>query len=368
MAATVATPTRMATAKGWITRSTTSWSESTSWTTPRHQVAAAEGGQAGGRQRLEAPVDVHAEVGEHAEGGVVTDQALAVAEEAARQPEELDADDGQRQRGLGRVLRGAREISQADVPMRAMTAPIAPAPSREAASQARGGRRGRSPRVRPDRHAASLDLMPAPRAGGAGRPGRPGRAAHGRWATIRAVRPPPAADRRQHVLLGPAVEAGGRLVEQEQRARRARRPGPGTPVGARRPRGRRRPRRASVSRPSGEPRAPRRSSPAASSAAADLVVGGIGSARAGRCRRPTARRGAAAGEPRRSCRRQSARSSVGQIDPPERDRPASAEPSRGCTESRVDFAASARARAAPRSRPARPSARARAGPAAGGPG
>ena len=48
----------------------------------RHEVAPAEGGEPRGRHGLEPSEHAHAEVGQHAEGGVVADQPLAVAEEA----------------------------------------------------------------------------------------------------------------------------------------------------------------------------------------------------------------------------------------------------------------------------------------------
>ncbi len=48
-----------------------------------HEVAAAESGEPRRRQCLEPRVDAHAEVGQHAQRGVVADQPLAVAQEAA---------------------------------------------------------------------------------------------------------------------------------------------------------------------------------------------------------------------------------------------------------------------------------------------
>ena len=71
---------------------------------PGQEVAAPERRQAGGRQPLEALVDLHPEVSEQPEGGVVADQPLPVAEEAARQPEELHGDNGQGQSSLVGVL------------------------------------------------------------------------------------------------------------------------------------------------------------------------------------------------------------------------------------------------------------------------
>ena len=75
------------------------------------------------------------------------DEPFAVAEEAAREPEDLDADDGQGQGSLGGV-QGRAEMSQAEVPINAIDAPMAPAPSREAcASRARAT--PATPSVRP---------------------------------------------------------------------------------------------------------------------------------------------------------------------------------------------------------------------------
>ena len=73
----------------------------------RHQVATPEAGQAGRSQGLESLEDPHAQVGQGAQGRVVTDETLAVAQETTGQPEELDPDDGECERCLGRVLRGA---------------------------------------------------------------------------------------------------------------------------------------------------------------------------------------------------------------------------------------------------------------------
>ena len=76
------------------------------------QVAPPEGGQPGRGQPLEPLVDPHPEVGQQPEGGVVADQPLLVAEEAAGEPEELHTDDGHGQRatrwGAGPPSRSAR--------------------------------------------------------------------------------------------------------------------------------------------------------------------------------------------------------------------------------------------------------------------
>ena len=76
---------------------------------PSHEVAAPEQREPGRRHRFEAFVDADAQVGQHAQRRIVADQPLAVAKEAARQTEELDADDGQGERGLGRVLGRPRD-------------------------------------------------------------------------------------------------------------------------------------------------------------------------------------------------------------------------------------------------------------------
>ncbi len=68
------------------------------------EVTTPERGQARGRQPLEPLVDLHPQVGEEPEGGVVADQALLVAQEPTGQPEELHGHDGHRQGGLVRVL------------------------------------------------------------------------------------------------------------------------------------------------------------------------------------------------------------------------------------------------------------------------
>ena len=98
---------------------------------PRHQVAAAKRGQAARRQRLQRCVDAHPQVGERAQRRVMPDQPLSVARQSLRQPEELDRDDPERQRGLVRVLSGAR-----DQPCRRREQPD-PRPQRARPEQAR---------------------------------------------------------------------------------------------------------------------------------------------------------------------------------------------------------------------------------------
>ena len=71
---------------------------------PGQEVAPPERRQAGGRKPLEALVDLHSEISEQPEGGIVADQPLAVAEEAAGQPEELHGDNGQGQSSLVGML------------------------------------------------------------------------------------------------------------------------------------------------------------------------------------------------------------------------------------------------------------------------
>ncbi len=98
---------------------------------PGHEVTAAKEGKAGRGDRLELTVDTDAEVGQHPKGGVVPDEPLAVAEEAAREPEDLYAHDGQGQGGLGGA-QSRGEMSHAEVPINAIDAPMAPAPSKDA--------------------------------------------------------------------------------------------------------------------------------------------------------------------------------------------------------------------------------------------
>ena len=73
----------------------------------REQLPAAERGQAERGEALQPFVDAHPQVGQHTEGRVVADEPLAVAAQAAREREELHADDRHRDGGLLRALRGA---------------------------------------------------------------------------------------------------------------------------------------------------------------------------------------------------------------------------------------------------------------------
>ena len=61
-------------------------------------------GRPAGASRSSRSVDLHPEVGEQPEGGVVADQPLLVAQEPAGQPEELDGHDGHGQMRLVGVL------------------------------------------------------------------------------------------------------------------------------------------------------------------------------------------------------------------------------------------------------------------------
>ena len=161
------------------------------------QIAAAERREAGWGQRFEPSVGVHPQIGEGAECGVVTGQPPPVAEQGARQAEELDTDDGQGQGRLGGSLRRARDQpgGRGDQPN----------PCADGSGAEQGGeRQPRGSRARelhrgPQRRA---------RAGGLGRDDRIARPAHvaptacgpssttrsarltsaGRWATITAVR------------------------------------------------------------------------------------------------------------------------------------------------------------------------------------
>ena len=75
----------------------------------RQQVAACERRQAEGGELLESPIDGNPQIRQHAERGVVTDEPLCVAAQAARQREELHADDRDRHSRLLRVLGRARD-------------------------------------------------------------------------------------------------------------------------------------------------------------------------------------------------------------------------------------------------------------------
>ena len=233
----------------------------------------------------------------------------------------------------------AREISQADVPMRAIEAPIAPAPSREA-----WARRRRAawaiPRV--PAHRCGVVAHAGTSAGGSSTTRSASAARAGRWATISAVRPlDQRADRREHVRLGLVVEAGGRLVQQEQRRVAHEGPRqrealalPGREAGAALAEGR--------VGAQGETRAPRRSSPAASSGRRHLGVGGIGPAEpdvvGDRAREQVRSLGHPADVPPPV-----GQVEVGEVHAAERDGARVREPSPRITESRVDFAAPARA-------------------------
>ena len=64
---------------------------------PGHEIAPPEEREPCGGHPFQLLVDAHTQVAQHAQGGVVPDQALAVAQEAAGEPKDLDADDGQGQ-------------------------------------------------------------------------------------------------------------------------------------------------------------------------------------------------------------------------------------------------------------------------------
>ena len=306
---------------------------------PGHQVAAAERGQAGRRQPLEALVDADPQVGEQPERRIVTDQPLAVAEEAARQPEELHADDGQRRArprtGAGRPGRSARP----PCPSGRSTAPMAPAPSSEASSQAAGRATAGDARAVPARSPArGRSLMPPPRAarelddpvgqrqqgraggprsgpsgprpGGGPRRARPPRSRPSRLAVGSSSRSSGASRTKARAsddaLALAGRQAGAALAEQGRRRPR----GAGAPLGRARPRrARPRPRRRW-----------RRDGPD------------------GRCRRPSGRRGGGAGAPRRSGVRQSSEVEVGQVDAAERrPRPRRGRRGRAARASSVDL-------------------------------
>ncbi len=170
----------------------------------REQVAFAEGGQPRRRERLQAPVDVDAQPGERAERRVVAGQPLGVAQQRPRQREELDAGDRDRERRRPGLLGRAR-----DQPRRRRG-------QSDCRARRAGAERGRQ-RERPGGdsdqrpHAAAAVGVERDDAVGERDQGRPVRDQHDR---------PPAhepADGADHLRFGRAVEAGGRLIEQQQR-------------------------------------------------------------------------------------------------------------------------------------------------------
>ncbi len=225
---TITAPTISAMANGGITRSRTSCSESTSCTRRARRSPLRKAGRPAGARRLEPLVGAHPQIGEGAECGVVADEALAVAEQGARQGEEVDTDDGQGQGRLGGSLRRARDQpggrgDQAD-------------PCADSSGAQQGGER--QPRGSRARELHGGPQRRARPAGGVGRDDPIARRAHvaptacgpssttrsamltsaGRWATITAVRP--CTSRRsavEHLLLGGPVEIGRRLVEEQER-------------------------------------------------------------------------------------------------------------------------------------------------------
>ncbi len=74
---------------------------------PGHEVAAAEGLQAGRGERLDARVEPRANVSERAQREIVRPQPVRVAGERTREPEEADADDRRGQREDCRAFGGA---------------------------------------------------------------------------------------------------------------------------------------------------------------------------------------------------------------------------------------------------------------------
>ena len=109
MTATVAVPPTSAMAKGGTTRTMRSWSESTSWTIRASRSPLRNSASPDGASCLEVLIDLHPEVGDEAERRVMTGEPLAVAEEPAGQPEELDPDDRHTERRLARVLGRPRD-------------------------------------------------------------------------------------------------------------------------------------------------------------------------------------------------------------------------------------------------------------------
>ena len=107
--ATVAVATMIATRNGAITRTVRSCSDSTSSTNRAIRSPLRNAGSPAGRERLEPPVDLDAEVGQRAKRGVVSHESLRVAEQPLRQAEELHGHDRQRERRLRWVLGRPRD-------------------------------------------------------------------------------------------------------------------------------------------------------------------------------------------------------------------------------------------------------------------
>ena len=138
-------------------------------------------------------------------------------------------------------------------------------------------------------------LMPAPRPALRSTTRSASATSAGRWATTITVRPRTSRGHRgQHLVLGRAVEVGGRLVEQQQRRVAEEQARQRDAAGARPPTAPRRARRPAASQPAAagspgpRPGQPRQLRPAT------LRVGRVGARQARCCRRSSRRTGAAA--------------------------------------------------------------------------
>ena len=306
-----------------MTRSTTSWRESTSSTTRATRSPRRKRGRPAGATASSRLVDADAQVGQHPEGGVVADQPLAVAEEAARQPEELHAHDGQGQGGLGGVQGGprdepgrgahrARSTPRWRRPRAARPAPAGRAAHAGDAERAPdGGRAVRSRLVDGRAHAAATGSGRSHDA--VGQRGERGAVRHDQ----RGAPLGQPAHGVEHVGLGLGVEAGRRLVEDEERRVAHEGAGQGETLAlAQRQAG------AALAQPGVDAlgQAPHDvGQPGGLQRGRHLGVGGAGSPDAGRCRPRSGRRGAAAGAPSRC--RPASRRGRGRAGPPRRAGP-----------------------------------------------
>ena len=153
-------------------------------------------------------------------------EPFAVAQEAPGQPEELNTDDGEGERGLGRVLGGPGDQPGRRAHERDRGADGARSEERGAGQPAPHRPRDAERAPRPRRAVAHRRPPSSPTsataagtgAGGSSTTRSASAASAGRWATISAVRPSTSsrtATRTSASRL--VVQAGRRLVEQEQR-------------------------------------------------------------------------------------------------------------------------------------------------------
>ena len=232
----------------------------------------------------------------------MSDQPLAVAEEAAERPKTCTPTMA-KVRDASEGWSVAREMSQAEVPMRAMEAPMAPAPSAEARASPLGGHVGNAQGAtdRGGTTGAGSKTVPlmrrqaAPEGQPRGRPARPERGDGPRRARCvpRSAAVPPRAPRTRSRRRGLPWAHRGRAGASRTKARAS-----AWALGVHPPRARRRRRPAGfapgeAAHGDREARCLQRVS--------HLDIGGVGAGRDGRCRPRCGQRGGAAGGPSR-CR------------------------------------------------------------------